>query len=1460
MSGFRWVLAILAAVTAFAPGTAFGQVIVHVRADAPTGGDGLSWGTAFKDLQIALAQARALATTSPVKVWVAGGTYLPAPITASFIEQEAATFTLAGDVELYGGFAGFETSTLQRRPHEHPSVLSGTFRTDIRARNVLTVSIAGSTVVDNCIISTEGFSLDEFGLGELVRISSGSATFRGCTFVAQPGISAAGTPGGVTVRDSLARFESCRFLGLTSAGTGAVFVEDTPGGAETYAEFVDCLFSGNQATFAAGTDCTTTFKGGAVVVRNVPAGVTFSGCSFFGNTYIGSCGAAVRSQASPLRFRNCLFDPAGTTSNVLISTSSPVELNACIFNGVVTSPALTTIDTLAGSPLIADFDGPDNILGTRDDDPVPGPGSPAIDTGNIILASPPSVTDAAGRRRLFDGDGNGSSLIDRGALEARSPIYSPVLYVRRAATGSNNGASWSDAFSGPTGVARAIDLANTSPGQFTEIWVAAGHYTPAEPGQIAADGFVLTSGLRLLGGFNGSESAAGQADPAANVTVLSADINGDDAGGLNLRDNSASVINVKAVGDPTYIDGFTITGGNAPDEGGGIAQLPGRPLQVRRCIITGNRAAIRGGGAALYEGAEVVDCVFSNNQAPYGAAIGRPANVSDARAPVVRSTRFEHNTAELSGGAVIFGTYTDCDFVRNSAGTSGGAAGVGEGGIGSVRVVNSRFFGNTAGAGGAVSSFGSFDNCLFVGNRATTGNGGAMERPNGRVSNSTLVSNVAPAGSGGGLALLSTSVNTHLENSIFWTNSAANGSTETQQVFKEGTGSVLPFGSIIQGWTGTLFGAVPSALVNGLDPRFLRPPSPGGDGLWGTTDDDYGDCRLAPGSPGIDSGFNVLVAADLRDLDADNNTQEPLPLDLARLPRFVDDPATPDGGGGTAPIVDRGAFEFQPGCPECLGVRQWINPAGGPFDSPYNWSPSVPTALHDTLYTLPAAYTVTFTAPTTGTLTNNSAAIRAGSVTWSLAGQTYRLTRAEETALRIGDSSGAAPSLTISGGVVRAPSVQVASAVGSAGTLNVIGPGTRLVAADESLSVGFLGTGSMNITGGAQVTSRFGYVGDQPGAFGSVLIDGPGSRWNVPFSLTVNNGTLTVRNGGTLSTSFGLFLGQDARLNGNGTVTGPVINFGVLEPGNSPGTLTINGSFTQVGEILDLGPASGLLRMQVESVTPGQFDRLIVTGQTQLGGGLIVESPLGGFPAPPPEGLSLPLIDALGGIGISDTTGMPADHFDVAFFPRVPGPGGGPSDQFLRLERPEGGGAQFFNLTTGTLGAPLNVNDPANTSATSTPSSVTAGDLDGDGLSDLVLTTPSNDSAVILMNRGSMGGEWQGFEGAVQFAVGTNPQGATIFDIDADGIPDLSIVNQGSNSVTLFRNTTIPGSHAVSLSGQGSLTTGLGPTGIIAGGFDGSGTRPVIVTTDEAAGVISILIRTGSPGFNFTPRTSKPIP
>jgi uncharacterized protein with beta-barrel porin domain len=114
---------------------------------------------------------------------------------------------------------------------------------------------------------------------------------------------------------------------------------------------------------------------------------------------------------------------------------------------------------------------------------------------------------------------------------------------------------------------------------------------------------------------------------------------------------------------------------------------------------------------------------------------------------------------------------------------------------------------------------------------------------------------------------------------------------------------------------------------------------------------------------------------------------------------------------------------------------------------------------------------------------------------------------------------------------------------------------------------------------------------------GGVTTVSPGAILNPVNGTAVNGGILVVS--GTLVTPL-LTVGKGGALEGTGVINGNLTSSGLISPGNSPGTLTVNGSFVQTG--------SGQLLIQVGN---GTNDMLVVSGAATLGGALVV-TPYGG--------------------------------------------------------------------------------------------------------------------------------------------------------------------------------------------------------------------------------------------------------
>ena len=98
---------------------------------------------------------------------------------------------------------------------------------------------------------------------------------------------------------------------------------------------------------------------------------------------------------------------------------------------------------------------------------------------------------------------------------------------------------------------------------------------------------------------------------------------------------------------------------------------------------------------------------------------------------------------------------------------------------------------------------------------------------------------------------------------------------------------------------------------------------------------------------------------------------------------------------------------------------------------------------------------------------------------------------------------------------------------------------------------------------------------------------------NAPVGTNVTAGALLVE--GTLA-SAQTVVNPGALLGGHGTIEGNLVNNGTVGQGNSPGTLTVTGNYTQ--------GAGGLLRIGVGGLASGQHDLLAVGGSAAVAGTL----------------------------------------------------------------------------------------------------------------------------------------------------------------------------------------------------------------------------------------------------------------
>ncbi|MDO8368801.1 MAG: choice-of-anchor Q domain-containing protein [Saprospiraceae bacterium] len=350
-----------------------------------------------------------------------------------------------------------------------------------------------------------------------------------------------------------------------------------------------------------------------------------------------------------------------------------------------------------------------------------------------------------------------------------------TIYVNQNVQGGlQNGLSWTDAF---TDLQQALSTANDG----DEIWVAEGTYYPTNTLDRTIS-LVLMQGVRMYGGFAGTETALAERDFEVNPTILSGNI-----GNPQGADNSYHVLYGTALDSTTIVDGFTITkgvaNGNSPlsstEWGGGLLLEPSSDIYntcpiiqncrfeenyaliggaihcyweignyyvnpiIRNCQFISNRAQQSGGGIyksgpAIIEKPFVIEhCSFLKNSAFYDSGGGLFFTLTE-NTSIIRNCAFEKDTSRFSWGGAVFYNYFEegkliveaCEFNDNYAGI--GTAIYTNYYLNSdnpfwIEILNCDFGGNKSnGQGGAIllsgesesKIFAKFFDCNFLNNRS----------------------------------------------------------------------------------------------------------------------------------------------------------------------------------------------------------------------------------------------------------------------------------------------------------------------------------------------------------------------------------------------------------------------------------------------------------------------------------------------------------------------------------------------------------------------------------------------------------------------------------------------------------------------------------------------------------------------------------------------------------------------
>ncbi len=145
-----------------------------------------------------------------------------------------------------------------------------------------------------------------------------------------------------------------------------------------------------------------------------------------------------------------------------------------------------------------------------------------------------------------------------------------------------------------------------------------------------------------------------------------------------------------------------------------------------------------------------------------------------------------------------------------------------------------------------------------------------------------------------------------------------------------------------------------------------------------------------------------------------------------------------------------------------------------------------------------------------------------------------------------------------------------------------------------------------------------------------------------------------------------------------------------------------------------------------------------------------------------------------------------------------------------------------------------------------TPFDLGVADFDGDGKPDIAVANSGSTNMSVLKNNGSAG--FISFAAAANFTTGTTPKKIYAGDLDGDGKPDIAVTNNGTTTVSVFRNTATTNIvNSSSFAAKVDFTTGTAPWGLTAADIDGDG-KPELLVANQTSGTLSVFLNTATSG------------
>jgi len=451
--------------------------ILYVNKNVTGGnGDGSSWANAVPELADALKWAKnnedATWATIPLQIWVAGGTYNPlySPEDGVNFGTDQArdnSFLLVNNVQLYGGFAGTETSLAARDLSivGNASVLSGdigalndtsdnTYHVMVSSGNIGSGLLNGFTITEgnangSSFIVVNGTSIQRRRGGGMNTRNSSPSLLN----IIINGNNASELGGGMFFRNGSfivgsPTITNCTFTENTAGNAGGgICLDGTDGTTIT-----NTIFEGNTANNSGGG------------MANLFCSPTIINTTFSENTANNDGGGIFNFEFSSPTITNCVFwenEANGNTTSSSASVTNFSGSNSTItFSLIANSGGSASWDSSLGTDSGNNIDLDPLFVDVVANDFSLQKGSLAINAGNNTAYqtatgnSPASDTDINGNARLFQ------STIDMGAYEAD---FNQSQWRGTTSEDWSTNTNWDEGFPDDQSVALIRDISLNTP-------------------------------------------------------------------------------------------------------------------------------------------------------------------------------------------------------------------------------------------------------------------------------------------------------------------------------------------------------------------------------------------------------------------------------------------------------------------------------------------------------------------------------------------------------------------------------------------------------------------------------------------------------------------------------------------------------------------------------------------------------------------------------------------------------------------------------------------------------------------------------------------------------------------------------------------------------------------------------------------------------------------------------------